>query len=71
MYVRSIKELRIAAGLTQAELAGRIGVSQATVGMWETGSRTPRVPKLLELSKLLGCSVSDLLEDSPNGETKE
>jgi len=69
--VRSIKERRIAAGLTQTELAEKIGVSQATVGMWETGNRTPRASKLLELSKLLGCSVEDLLKNLPDTQIAE
>ena len=33
----AVKQLREARGLTQAELAERIGVSSKTVSKWETG----------------------------------
>lgn len=33
--------LRQQAGLSQAELAGAIGVSKTTIGNWETGARNP------------------------------
>lgn len=36
------KALRIAAGLTQADVAGSIGVTRVTVSRWETGVREPR-----------------------------
>lgn len=58
--VTKIKDLRIALGMTQSELAVKMGVSQATVGMWETGDRMPRASKLLKLAEILNCSVSDL-----------
>ncbi|MEU3252793.1 sigma factor-like helix-turn-helix DNA-binding protein [Streptomyces sp. NPDC006997] len=35
------RRLRDAAGLTQAQLAARVGVSRATVRAWETGRTTP------------------------------
>ena len=36
-----IREARLRAGLSQAELAGRAGVPQSTVGRIESGARTP------------------------------
>ncbi len=35
------KRLRISAGLTQVEMAGRLGISRSTIGMYETGAREP------------------------------
>jgi len=37
-----VRELREALGVTQAELAERIGTRQQTVSEWETGAREPR-----------------------------
>ena len=50
-------------GLTQAAIAGALGVSQQTVGRWESG-RTPPSRYLRELSELLELPVAELL-DSP------
>lgn len=37
----NLKELREKMGLTQVELARKLDVSNATVGMYETGKRMP------------------------------
>lgn len=37
-----IRRMREARGLTQAELAARLGVGQRTVGNWERGETVPR-----------------------------
>ena len=42
----TIKELREAKNLTQAELARRIGVSSKTVSKWETGKGLPDISLL-------------------------
>lgn len=56
-----IRECRIRAGLTQAELATRIGVDRTSVVKWETGSASPRAGKLLEIASVVGCTVDELL----------
>lgn len=38
----AVRRLREQLGVTQAELAGRIGTRQQTISEWETGSSTPR-----------------------------
>lgn len=37
----SIKELRMHLGLTQVELADRLGCSAQTISFWERGTRSP------------------------------
>jgi DNA-binding transcriptional regulator YiaG len=39
---RSVKGLRRHLELTQAQLAGELGVRQQTISEWETGQYTPR-----------------------------
>lgn len=51
-------------GLSQAELAERLGVSAQAVSKWETAAALPDVELLLELSKLYGVSVNELLENN-------
>lgn len=49
-FAERFKQLREESGLTQEELARRLGVSKGTVGNYESGSRTPR--KLDDLNSL-------------------
>lgn len=60
----TIKELRESRGLTQAELAERIGVSSKTVSKWETAKGLPDISLLQPLAGALGISVIELM----NGE---
>lgn len=57
----TIKGLREARGLTQAELAGKIDVSSKTVSKWETGKGLPDISLLEPLSAALGVSVMELM----------
>ena len=60
MLAEKIKQYRMAAGMTQKELAGVLNASQNTISQYESGKRTPTVKKLLELSTLFGCAVDEL-----------
>lgn len=48
-------------GLTQKEVAERIGVDQSAVSLWETGKTRPRATLLVQIAALYGTSVDDLL----------
>jgi len=54
-------ELRRASGMSQEELAEKLGVSRQAVSKWESGATQPELPKLIELSKLYSVSVDELL----------
>ena len=58
----ALYEYRKKAGLTQRELANRIGVTQVCITMWETGERKPDIIKLKKLAHILGCTTDELLE---------
>ena len=55
------RELREKAGLTTAELAKRIGVSQAAASQWDTGRKFPSSETLCKLADLYGVSLDYLL----------
>lgn len=55
-----IKELRLAANLTQAQLAGMLGVTQSQVAAWEREANYPNAQKLPALAKALGVTINDL-----------
>jgi putative transcriptional regulator len=55
-----LKEYRTAAGLTQAELAERAGVSRKTVNTVENGVFVPSTILALSLARALGTTVEEL-----------
>lgn len=57
----TIKELREKRKLTQAMLAGKIGVSDKTISKWETMRGLPDISLIEPLASGLGVSVTELL----------
>lgn len=57
-----IAALRKAKGLTQEQLAARIGVSAPAVSKWETGNSYPDITLLCPLARALGTHVDTLLQ---------
>lgn len=55
-----LKTLREARGLTQLQVANRIGVSKAMISAYETASKAPSIEVLIRLSRLFGVSVDFL-----------
>ena len=64
----SFYQARKKAGLTQAVVAEKLGITAASVCQWETGKNLPRAEKLPEIAALYGCTVNDLLADNPASE---
>lgn len=60
-----IKQLREKHGMTQLELAERIGVSSKTVSKWETAKGLPDISLLQPLAQALGVSVIELMSGQP------
>jgi transcriptional regulator with XRE-family HTH domain len=58
---------RDAAGMTQAQLARRLGVKKATVSAWEQDLSEPRANKLSMMSGLLNVSMRWLLTGEGEG----
>ena len=54
-------QLREKNGLTQAEVAYRLGVTAAAVSKWENGSSKPRVEILFQLAEMLGVRPEELM----------
>lgn len=58
--MRTIRELRLARGWTQGELARRVGVNATSARRWEWGITLPSVPKFRRLAKTFGVRMEDL-----------
>jgi transcriptional regulator with XRE-family HTH domain len=52
-----IREARTTAGLTQSELAGRVGTKQSVISRWERGIEEPRIGTLARLLRACGFEV--------------
>lgn len=59
----NIKEIRKARGLTQAQLAKMIDVSESMVSQYESGKKFPSFETLLKMGEAFDCPVSDILDD--------
>lgn len=65
-----IAALRREAGLSQAELAGRIGISPSAMGMYEQGRREPSAETLIAIGRELKVSVDYLLTGQARTQTE-
>lgn len=55
-----LRSRRLLAGLTQVQLAARVGVHPITLVRYETGTLGIRPDKVARLAKALGCTIADL-----------
>ena len=58
-----IAEWREEKGLTQQQLADRLGTSDVTVSRWETKARQPDLKAQAAIAEALGIEPPDLLRD--------
>lgn len=58
--------LRKEKGMTQMELADRLGITNKAVSKWETGEAFPETGQLVPLSNILGVSIDELLKGERN-----
>lgn len=62
-FYEKLAELRRKAGLSQEQLADRLGVTRQSVSKWESGAAMPELGKLIALSELFGVSIDYLVKD--------
>lgn len=71
-----LKELRKEKGLTQEELAEKLGVSGRTISRWETGFNMPDISLLVEIAEFFDVSIPEIIKgerksENMNEEVKE
>ena len=59
-----IIELRKKSGMSQEELAEKLGVSRQSISKWEGAQSTPDLNRILQLSEIFGVTTDTLLKDS-------
>ena len=60
-FSETLARLRRECGMTQAELASRLGISKSAVSMYERGNREPELDLLEAMADLFGVSVNAML----------
>lgn len=64
-YKNALKLYRESRGLTHAEIAKKLSVSEQSVEHWESGRTKPRAKRIYELAKILGVSAIDISDLKP------
>ena len=59
----AMKEARIRAGLSQQELADKLGVSRQTINAIEKGDYNPTIKLCIGICRVLGLTLNDLFWD--------
>ena len=60
MLKDNIKKARLDAGLTQIEVAEKLGVAQAQYARWENGGRNPKDETVKKLAEIFGVTFDKL-----------
>lgn len=62
MVGANIKKIRVSAGLTQLQLAKKVGVSEPMICQIERGTKMPTVILAKEIADALNVNINELLE---------
>ena len=63
-FSERLKDLRKQAGLTQVDVAERLGISQPAYASWERGVKKPTQENLVKIAQTLNVSVDYLVGNS-------
>lgn len=66
-----LKELRKQKGLTQGQLAERLGVSDRSVSRWENGNNMPDLSILVELADYYEVDIREIIDGERKGENMD
>ena len=63
-FSERLKNLRKKVGLTQVDVAGKLGISQQAYASWERGVKKPTQDNLVKIAQILNVSVDYLVGTS-------
>lgn len=70
-FSERLKEIRKNEGLSQEQLAEKIGVSRQAITKWETGKGLPDVENMVIIAEIFKTTLDDLLRDSAARQKQE
>lgn len=65
MFKENLVQIRKLKGMTQEDIAEKVGVSRQAVAKWESGETSPDLEKSRILAEVLGVSLDDLVSFEP------
>ena len=63
-----LKELRKEKGITQEQMADKLGVSGRTISRWETGNNMPDISLLVEIAEFFDVSIPEIIKGERKSE---
>ena len=60
--MKSIKEILEAKGMSQRELADKVGITEVTLSRYINGNRVPKAPVAMCIARVLGVDISEIVE---------
>ena len=70
-FANVFRQLRIQNGLTQQEMADRLGISRSSIGMYENGEREPGFELLSQIADYFHVDMNHMLGKKSFSETAE
>ena len=70
-FSEKLKEIRKKEGISQEQLAERIGVTRQAITKWETGKGLPDVENMVIIAEIFKTTIDDLLMDSVTKKTQK
>lgn len=62
MLSEKLKELRTGAGLTQEQVAEKLGVTRSAIARWESGKGIPDISNLILISDYFNISLDEMIK---------
>jgi transcriptional regulator with XRE-family HTH domain len=62
-FAEKLKSIRKQAGMSQEQLAEKLGISRQVVTKWETDAGLPDIENMMAISALFGISIDELLSN--------
>ena len=56
-----IAQLRLSQGMTQAQLATKVGCYTTDISRWESGKHKPGIQYIIKLADALGCTIDKIV----------
>ena len=61
VYIR-LKEMRIKKGISQEELAEKLGINRTMIIHYEKGRNQPSLERTIQIAHILNCKLDDLVD---------
>ena len=61
LYLK-LKEIREKKGMSQEELAEKLGINRTMIIHYEKGRNYPSLERAIQISDILGCTLDDLVD---------